>query len=85
MESICFCESHIVSFGPGVLLKIPEKLGYAADNLLCFPSEEEREDIANQGAPFNAVCDTLVIGRVPSRYASTTFYRRVANYCNVQY
>ncbi len=60
------CESHIVSFGPGGLLIIPEKLGYAADNLLCFPSEEEREDIANQGASFNAVCDTIVIGRVPS-------------------
>ncbi len=60
------CESHIVSFGPGGLLRVPERLGFASDHLLCFPTEEEREDIANQGAPFNSVCDTLVIGRVPS-------------------
>jgi hypothetical protein len=42
------CESHIVSFGPGGLLRVPEPLGYVADDLLCFPTEEEANDIANQ-------------------------------------
>ena len=60
------CESHIVSFGPGGLLKVPERLGYAGDDLLCFPTEEEANDIGNLGAPFSSVCDIFKLGLVPS-------------------
>ena len=48
------------------MIRVPERLGYAAESLLCFPTEEERQGILNQGAPFYSVCETLHIGRVPS-------------------
>jgi hypothetical protein len=39
-ESI-LCEMHLIVFGPGGLLRVPERIGFVADDLLCFPIEED--------------------------------------------
>ena len=53
------CETHLIGFGPEGMLGIPERLGYAAKDLLCFPTKEEKADLGNQGAPFSAICEAL--------------------------
>ena len=60
------CETHLIAFGPGGLLKLPQRLGFAADDLLCFPTEEDSKNIENQGAPLSSVCETFKLGCVPS-------------------
>ena len=59
-------ETHLIARGPGGLLRVPDRLGLAADNLLCFPSKEEMAEISNKGAPFSALCNIMNLGCVPS-------------------
>jgi hypothetical protein len=49
-------EKHEISFGPEGLLAVAERLGYMAENLLCFRTKEEALDETNMGAPLSSVC-----------------------------
>ena len=52
-------ETHDIFFGTDGLRLVPERLGVAAKELVCFPSKEKASDLGNMGAPFSAVCDAL--------------------------
>lgn len=52
-------ETHDISFGAEGLLLVPQRLGVAVNELVCFPSKEHAIDLSNMGAPLSAVCAAL--------------------------
>jgi hypothetical protein len=59
-------ETHCIAFGPEGLLRFADTLGFAAEDLLCFPAKGDISEIKNKGAPFSVVCNILKLGCVPS-------------------
>ncbi len=59
-------ETHRIAFGPAGLLRVSGRLGFAAEDLLCFPTREEIPEIASKEAPLSLICDILKLGFVPS-------------------
>ena len=52
-------KKHEISFGGEGLLAVAQRLGYKAENLLCFRIKEEALDETNMGAPLSSVCAIL--------------------------
>ncbi len=69
-------ETHCIAFGPGGLLRVLERLDFAAENLLCFPTREKIPEVTSKGAPLLIVCDIMKLGCEPSLSALL----RVASY-----
>jgi len=58
-------ETRCIAFGPGGSLEVPNRLRFAAEDLLCFPTKEEIPEIANKGAPLSTLCDVMKLGCAP--------------------
>ena len=65
-------ELHSIKIGPEGLLGVPDRIGYAAGSLLCFPSKEEACNLTFRGDPFPSICSILVSGSGASISATLT-------------
>ncbi len=49
---IIFKETHDIFLGPEGLLRVPERLGFRVEDLVCFPTKQKAQDSSNMGVPF---------------------------------
>ncbi len=58
-------ETHNIVHGPEGVLRDPQRLGLVAQDLVCFPSKKETDNVTNKGIPYDVLCASFLAGRGP--------------------